>query len=81
MTATKKIRAKKPIGAKVTLREKFTRKGFVTQKQIDNIAAKLNVSRSTVLTAMSDLKNPKYAGRAGPLDITKEQNGTFRLAL
>ena len=80
MTATKRTKAKKPIGAKVTLHEKFTRNGYVTQKQIDNIATKLNVSRSTVLTAMTDLKNPTYAGKAGPLDITKDQDGTYRLA-
>ena len=79
MTATKRTKAKKPIGAKGTLREKFTRNGYVTQKQIDNIATKLNVSRATVLTAMTDLKNPKYAGKTGPLDVKKDQDGTYRL--
>lgn len=67
-------------GAKATLREKFTLRGYVTAKRIDNIAEKLNVTRATVLTAMSDLKNPKYAGQAGPLNIEKDEDGTYRLA-
>ncbi len=70
---------KKPLGAKATLREKFTRRGYVTSKQIDQIAATLNVQPATIFTAISDLKNPKYAGSAGPLAIQKEPDGTYRL--
>ena len=69
---------KKPLSAKATLREKFERRGYVTAKQTDQIAEKLNVTRSTVLTAMSDLKNAKYAGKAGPLNIQKDGDG-YRL--
>ena len=70
---------KKPLGAKATLREKFARSGVVTSKQIDQIAATLNVQPATIFTAISDLKNPKYAGAAGPLNIQKDDNGTYRL--
>ena len=84
MTATKKTKAKKtkakqPLGAKATLRERFTKAGVVTSKQIDKIAAESNVTRSTVMTAMSDLKNPKYAGQAGPLSIERDGDA-YRLA-
>ncbi|MCH9007057.1 hypothetical protein IIA29_03470 [candidate division KSB1 bacterium] len=54
------------------LRGKFERAGVVTVGQVDKIAEQLRVTRSTVLTAMSDLKNPKYAGKAGPLNIEKD---------
>ncbi len=57
----------------------FTRSGVVTPKQIDQITAELNVTRSTVLTAMTDLKNAKYAGKAGPLNIEKDGD-SYRLA-
>ncbi len=67
------------VGAKQVLREKFTQQGVVTVGQIDKIASKLNVTRSTVLTAMSDLKNAKYAGQAGPLNIEKDGD-SYRLA-
>ena len=67
-------------GAKATLREKFKKIGVVTPRQIDQIAAESNVTRSTVLTAMTDLKNAKYAGKAGPLNIQKDEDGTYRLA-
>ena len=70
---------KKPLGAKATLRDKFERCGYVTSKQIDQIASTLNVQPATVFTAISDLKNPKYAGSAGPLAIQKEPDGTYRL--
>ena len=70
---------KKPAGAKQVLREKFTQQGVVTVGQIDKIAEQLNVTRSTVLTAMSDLKNAKYAGQAGPLNIEKDGD-SYRLA-
>lgn len=66
-------------GAKAMLRGKFERAGVVTAKQIDNIAEKLNVTRSTMLTAMSDLKNPRYAGKAGALNIEKDGD-SYRLA-
>ena len=66
-------------GAKAILREKFKKAGVVTVGQIDKIAEKLSVTRSTVLTAMSDLKNAKYAGKAGPLNIQKDDDG-YRLA-
>ncbi|MCH8277769.1 MAG: hypothetical protein IIC12_02410 [Proteobacteria bacterium] len=66
-------------GAKAVLREKFKKAGVVTAGQIDKIAEKLSVTRSTVLTAMSDLKNEKYAGKAGPLNIQKDDDG-YRLA-
>ena len=78
-TSKKKTNAKRPLGAKATLREKFTQSGVVTSKQIDNIAANSNVTRATVLTALSDLKNPKYAGQAGPLAIEKSGD-EYRLA-
>ena len=61
-----------PKGAKAMLRGKFERAGVVTVGQIDKIAEQLSVSRSTVLTAMSDLKNPKYAGKAGALNIERD---------
>ena len=67
------------LGAKATLREKFSKSGVVTSKQIDKIATQLNVTRATVLTALSDLKNPKYAGKAGPLAIEKSGD-EYRLA-
>ena len=66
-------------GAKAVLREKFKKAGVVTAGQIDKIAEKLSVTRSTVLTALSDLKNEKYAGKAGPLNIQKDDDG-YRLA-
>ncbi len=66
-------------GAKAVLRETLERRGVVTAKQIDRIVTNLNVSRSTVMTAMSDLKNEKYAGSAGPLDIEKDGDN-YRLA-
>ena len=66
-------------GAKALLRQKFERSGHVTPRQIDKIAATLNVTRSTVMTAMTDLKNPKYAGQAGPLAIEKAGD-EYRLA-
>ncbi len=70
---------KKPLGAKATLREKFKKASVVTPKQIDQIAATLNVQPATIFTAISDLKNPKYAGVAGPLAIQKEPDGTYHL--
>ncbi len=70
---------KKPLGAKATLRHKLERSGHVTSKQIDQIAATLNVQPATIFTAISDLKNPKYAGAAGPLNIEKDDDGTYRL--
>ncbi len=71
---------KKPLGAKATLRHKFEQRGYITSKQIDQIAATLNVQPATLFTAISDLKNQKYAGAAGPLDIQKDDDGTYRLA-
>ena len=71
--------AKKPLGAKATLRHKFERRDYITSKQIDQIAATLNVQPATIFTAISDLKNPKYAGVAGPLHIQKDDDGTYRL--
>ena len=70
---------KKPLGTKATLRQKFERRGYVTSKQIDQIATTLNVQPATIFTAISDLKNQKYAGAAGPLDIQKDDDGTYRL--
>lgn len=61
-----------PKGAKAMLRGKFERAGVVTVGQIDKIAEQLDVSRATVLTALSDLKNPKYAGKAGALNIERD---------
>ena len=77
---TKKTKAnKKPDGVKQVLRDRFTKAGVVTPKQIDSIVAKLNVTRATVLTAISDLKNERYAGSLGVLAI--EKNGdSYRLA-
>ena len=76
---TKKTKAKKPSGTKATLREKFNKSGVVTPKQIDSIAERLNVTRATVLTAISDLKNAKYAGSLGALNIQKDGDD-YRLA-
>ena len=76
---TKPTPKKNKVGVKATLREMFTRSGVVTVGQIDKIASKLSVTRSTVLTAMTDLKNAKYAGKAGPLNIQKDDDG-YRLA-
>ena len=70
---------KKPLGAKATLRHKFERRGYVTLTQVDQIAATLNVQPATIRTAISDLKNPKYAGQKGPLNIEKDDDGTYRL--
>ena len=70
---------KNKVGVKATLRDKFAKDGVVTVGQIDKIAEKLSVTRSTVLTAMTDLKNAKYAGKAGPLNIEKDDDG-YRLA-
>ena len=70
---------KKSAGAKQVLREKFKKAGVVTVGQIDKIAEQLSVSRATVLTAMSDLKNAKYAGKAGALNIEKDGD-SYRLA-
>ncbi len=75
---TKPTTQKKAAGAKQVLRDKLTKHGVVTVGQIDKIAEKLSVTRATVLTAMSDLKNPKYAGQAGPLDIEKDGD-SYRL--
>ena len=76
---TKPTPKKNKVGVKATLREMFTRSGVVTVGQIDKIAEQLSVTRSTVLTAMSDLKNEKYCGQAGPLNIEKD-NDDYRLA-
>ena len=70
---------KKPLGTKATLRQKFERRGYVTSKQIDQIATTLSVTRATLLTAMSDLKNAKYAGSLGALNIEKDGDD-YRLA-
>ena len=70
---------KKPLGAKATLRQKFERRGYVTSKHVEQIATTLNVQLATIFTAISDLKNPKYAGAAGPLAIQMEPDGTYRL--
>ena len=69
---TKPTTKKKPAGAKQVLRDRFTKQGVVTVGQIDKIAEQLSVTRSTVLTAMSDLKNAKYAGKAGALNIERD---------
>ena len=74
-----KTKSAKPLGTKAALRHKFEQRGYVTSKQIDQIAATLNVQPATIFTAISDLKNPKYAGSAGPLAIQKEPDGTYRL--
>ena len=74
-----KPKHKKPLGAKATLRHKFERRGYVTSKQVDQIAATLNVQPATIFTAISDLKNPRYAGAAGSLNIQKDNDGTYRL--
>ena len=71
---------KKPLGAKATLRQKFERRGYVTSKQVEQIASTLNVQPASVRTALSDLQNAKYAGKAGPLNIEKDSDGTYRLA-
>ena len=77
---TKKTKAKKkPDGVKAVLREKFTQHGVVTVGQIDKIASKLNVQPAMIRTAISDLKNEKYAGSAGPLNIEKDGDD-YRLA-
>lgn len=76
---TKPTTKKSKPGAKQVLRDKFTQHGVVTVGQIDRIAATLSVTRATVMTAMSDLKNAKYAGQAGPLNIEKDGDA-FRLA-
>ena len=76
---TKPTTKKNKVGVKQVLREKFSRSGVVTTKQIDQIAAESNVTRATVLTAMSDLKNAKYAGKAGPLNNQKDGD-SYRLA-
>ncbi|MCH7537131.1 MAG: hypothetical protein IID57_04695 [Proteobacteria bacterium] len=76
---TKPTPKKNKVGAKQVLREKFTQHGVVTVEQIDKIAERLSVTRATVLTALSDLKNAKYAGKAGPLDIQKDGDN-YRLA-
>ena len=70
---------KKPRGAKATLRDTFAQSGFVTTKDIKRIATTLKVQKATVLTALSDLQNPRYAGAAGPLAIQKDDDGTYRL--
>ena len=75
----KNKKAPKPRGAKTLLREDFERNGVVTTKQIKQIAASLNVQPATVLTAMSDLKNAKYAGPLGALNIEKDGD-SYRLA-
>ena len=78
--AKKKTKANGHVtGAKTTLRAKFEKVGVVTSKQIDQIATTLSVTRATVLTAMSDLKNPKYAGSLGALAIEKDGD-SYRLA-
>ena len=76
---TKPTAKKNKVGVKATLREMFTRSGVVTVGEIDKIAEQLSVTRSTVLTAMTDLKNAKYAGKAGPLNIEKDGDD-YRLA-
>lgn len=76
---TKPTAKKNKVGVKQVLRDKFKKAGVVTIGQIDKIAEKLSVTRSTVLTAMTDLKNAKYAGKAGPLNIEKDNDG-YRLA-
>ncbi len=75
---TKPTTKKNKAGVKQVLRDKFTQHGVVAVGQIDKIAEKLSVTRATVLTAMSDLKNAKYAGKAGPLNIEKDGD-SYRL--
>lgn len=36
-------------------------------------------NRSTIMTALSDLKSPKYAGALGHLSITKRSDGTYHV--
>jgi len=36
-------------------------------------------NKSTLLTALSDLKSPKYAGKLGALSIKKNPDGTFQI--
>ena len=67
------------VGAKAVLREKFEKDGVVAVGEIDKIAEQLGATRSTVLTAMSDLKNEKYCGQAGPLNIERDGD-SYRLA-
>ena len=76
---TKPTPKKNKVGVKQVLRETFTRSGVVTSKQIDKIASKLSVQPATVRTAITDLKNAKYAGKAGPLNIEKDGDD-YRLA-
>ena len=67
-------------GAKVVLREKLTKSGLVTSKQIDKIAESRGWQPATIRTALSDLQNAKYAGPLGVLAIEKDKDGTYRLA-
>ena len=76
---TKPTPKKNKVGVKQVLRETFTRSGVVTSRQIDKIASKLSVQPATVRTAITDLKNAKYAGKAGPLNIEKDGDD-YRLA-
>ena len=69
---TKPTPKKNKVGVKATLREMFTRSGVVTVGQIEQIATKLNVQKATILTAMTDLKNAKYAGKAGAINIERD---------
>lgn len=44
------------------------------------MAATGTTSRATIATALSDLKNPKYAGGLGALSIVKRSDGMFHVA-
>lgn len=63
-------------GAKVMIRETLREKG---EFNLDDMAKACGVRPETVVTMVSDLRNPKYAGEGGPLKIEK-QGHTYHLA-
>lgn len=74
-TVTKLQPAEKPKArrgsSKEELRRLFDANGYVTNDDIDSVARKLGVKTQSVMTALSDLQNPKWAN--GPvLGIAKE---------
>ena len=61
--------------SKEELRHLFKAKGYVTNDDLEAIARQLGVKRESVMTALSDLQNPKWA--QGPVLKIENDNGRY----
>lgn len=46
---------------------------------VDELVKATGASKASVMTALSDLKNPKYAGKLGALTIVKDKDGNYKV--